>query len=274
MTVLIIFAVLSIGFMGFVYYYVKNNSYEANEAKAQKRMKVTKCKTLVTDETDDKGKKQKSEIKDIWGIEDIRNGMIKLKSGYYRMIAGLGSIDYYLLSDKEQNVIEDLLMQSCLSFQFPVQFLSTTEIVDTHKIIDEMKFAFNNNELLAKNTKLKEYADNLSNYLEAITEKKEMCIRKSYAIICSDYHTDDNKAYQELVQRMTIFQNTMMRAKINTYVLTTGEIIDLLHRELNRESPIKPSQIIKAGGLELYSTGLGVIGTVDGDSLINKTAEA
>jgi len=271
MTVLIIFAVLSLGFMGFVYYYVKNNSYEA---KAQKRKRTAKAKGKNVDDNivADDDIVEKSKIKEIWGIEDIRNGVIKLKDGSYRMIAGLGSIDYYLLSEKEQNVMEDLLMQACLSFQFLVQFLSTTEIVDTQGISDEIEKSLDN-ELLAKNTKIKEYANNLCNYLDAITERKEMYIRKSYAVICSDFHTEDNKAYQELVQRMTVFQNAMMKARISTYVLSTEEIIDLLHRELNRESPVKPSQIIKQGGLELYTTGLGVINTIDSNEFAKAPTE-
>ena len=52
----------------------------------------------------------------------------------YSNIIRLGNIDYNMLSVSEQDSIENILIQTSLSIDYPVQFFSTTEYIDTSKI--------------------------------------------------------------------------------------------------------------------------------------------
>jgi len=249
LVVLIVCLVLSGLFMGFAVYYTKHLSPEAKRKNGLK----------PTANQQPEEKKQKSLIKGLWEIEDVRHGVIKLTGGRYRMIASMGNLEFYLLSEEEQHALENMLMQACLSFQFPVQFFSTTEIVNTKSVVDEIRKVQNEE----ANDVLRGYAGKLARHLENMMEKKEMYVRKSYVVVCADGMYNDEEARNELFRRMMTVQNALFRARIPCTILKSEEIIDLLHRELNRESPILPSNVANAGGLGMYSTGLGVLGEVE-----------
>ena len=54
-------------------------------------------------------------------------------------ILRIGSIDYNMMSENEQETIENVLMQTALTFDGFVQFLTTTENIDTNEIINDIK---------------------------------------------------------------------------------------------------------------------------------------
>ena len=257
MGIMILFLVLSVSFIIFVVLYMK---FAAPEAKA-KRKRMQKAKEGgQADQEISLSQKEISEIKKMWEIVDIKNGVIKLSGNRYRMILSMGSMDFHLMSQEEQNVIETQLMQAALSFQFPTQYFTTTERVDTHATIEAVNKVCDNEDL---NPKICSYAHKMKVYLNDIMETRGVYVRKSYAVVCVDDEIDEEKAINEVQRRTGIFLNAMGRARILCTPLNTLGIIDLLHRELNKESPVKPSEVISKGGMELYVTGLGVIGEVN-----------
>ena len=84
-----------------------------------------------------KNKKSNKNLKDILDIQ-IKDCFIKV-GNRYSSILRLGNIDYHMLSDNEQEAIENVLIQTALSVDYPIQFYNTTEIIDTSKIINIMK---------------------------------------------------------------------------------------------------------------------------------------
>lgn len=54
------------------------------------------------------------------------------------------------------------------------------------------------------------------------------------------------------MRRAIILQDGLAQAGIKASVLTTNEIVDFLHGVMNREDTLKPSEVIEAGGLDLY----------------------
>ena len=173
---------------------------------------------------------------------EIKDNIICIGNRYSNIVR-LGNIDYNMLSISEQDSIENILIQTALSIDYPVQFFSTTEYIDTTKVISLMKKNKNTNE------KIEEYKNYLIEYLHNLMENRTISVVRSYAIISYDGNLKD--AMQELNRKTLSFTSSLLRAKIVCEVLTEDEIYDLIYKELNKNSTINISNL-QGGGKELY----------------------
>ena len=196
---------------------------------------------------DKKASENQSKKVDKKKLENIFNFKIKDNiiciGNRYSNIVRLGNIDYNMLSVSEQDSIENILIQTALSIDYPVQFFSTTEYIDTTKVISLMKKNKNTNE------KIEEYKNYLIDYLRTLMENRNISVVKSYAIISYDGTSQD--AMQELTRKATSFISSLLRANIVCEVLTEDEIYDLIYKELNKNSTITISKL-KEGEKKLY----------------------
>ena len=71
-------------------------------------------------------KKQKKNIKNIWGIEEIKDNILVINNKC-SIIIELGSIEYRLLNEEEQDNIDNNLIKISKTFTFQTQFFSTIE---------------------------------------------------------------------------------------------------------------------------------------------------
>ena len=203
----------------------------------KKNTKATKIKS-----TKEKSKKRtKKQLIDILDIE-IKNNIIRIGNRYSNVIR-LGNIDYNMLSTHEQDAIENVLIQTALAIDFPVQFFSTTEYIDTSKVVLLIK------ENKPINEKIKEYKNYLTNYLLELMENRSISIIRNYAIISYD-GTYEN-AIDELNRKSTSFKGNLLRAKIICEVLNEDELYNLIYRELNKNSALNIGNL-KEGGKQLY----------------------
>lgn len=203
----------------------------------KKNIKATKIKN-----TKEKSKKRtKKQLIDILDIE-IKNNIICIGNRYSNVIR-LGNIDYNMLSTHEQDAIESVLIQTALAIDFPVQFFSTTEYIDTSKVVSLIK------ENKPINEKIKEYKNYLTNYLQELMENRSISIIRNYAIISYD-GTYEN-AIDELNRKSTSFKGNLLRAKIICEVLNEDELYNLIYRELNKNSALNIGNL-KEGGKQLY----------------------
>lgn len=154
MVIMIVFLVLTVLFVIGTFIYLnykkknKNNSIikNSNETKDKKR------------------KNHKKELSDIFQVK-IKDNIICLGNRYSHVLK-LGSIDYNMLSNNEQDAIENILIQTALSIDYPVQFFSTTEYIDTSRIVSLIKMN------KTSNIKIKEYQKYLIKYLETLMENR------------------------------------------------------------------------------------------------------
>lgn len=186
-------------------------------------------------------KKTKKQLAELLQIE-IKDNIICL-GNRYSMIIRLGNIDFNMLSNHEQDSIESILIQTALSIDFPVQFFSTTEFIDTSKVISLIK------ENKTRNTKIQEYKEYLIGYLEHLMENRTISVVKNYAIISYDGLYEN--APDELNRKAMSFKGNLLRAKIICEILTKDEIDNLIHRELNKNSSQNISKL-QRGGKNLY----------------------
>lgn len=186
-------------------------------------------------------KKTKKQLAELLQIE-IKDNIVCL-GNRYSMIIRLGNIDFNMLSNHEQDSIESILIQTALSIDFPVQFFSTTEFIDTSKVISLIK------ENKTRNIKIQEYKEYLIGYLEHLMENRTISVVKNYAIISYDGLYEN--ASDELNRKAMSFKGNLLRAKIICEILTKDEIDNLIHRELNKNSSQNISKL-QRGGKNLY----------------------
>lgn len=186
-----------------------------------------------------KNKKSNKNLKDILDIQ-IKDCFIKV-GNRYSSILRLGNIDYHMLSDNEQEAIENVLIQTALSVDYPIQFYNTTEIIDTSKIINIMK----ENEVTSY--KANEYKQHMIKYLQELMEDRNITVIRNYAIISYDGLFED--AQTELIRLCNSFKSNLLRAKIQTELLEEIDLYNLIFRELNKNSKVKLENI---GGENLY----------------------
>ena len=186
-------------------------------------------------------KNSKNKLSDILNIK-ISGNIISLGNRFSEVIK-LGNIDYNMLSIREQDAIENILIQSALSIDYPIQFFSTTEFIDTSKVVALL----NKNSI--QNSKIEEYKKYLINYLESLMENRNISVVKNYAII--SYDGTYKNAIEELNRKVMSLKGSLLRATIVCEVLNEDELYNLIYRELNKNSTINAGNL-KKGGKNLY----------------------
>lgn len=190
-------------------------------------------------------KKQKKKMTTNFGIDEIQNGIISA-NGTRSIIVELGSIEYRLLNDEEQNNIDILLTKLSKTFSFQTQFFSTIERIDTTDKVEKIRENIENQ----KNSKIKEYGESIIEYLENIMQEDNLYVRKNYFIASSN--EPFLKADAELEEFFQNLKYSLAGIKVSARLLSDMEIIELIHRELNKNTNDKIRNIIEEGGLDFY----------------------
>ena len=230
MGITIFFIILSIVVIAFTAIFVRKNNRLYNFKQDTKKTK----------------KKQRKNIKNIWGISLIKDDVITV-DGNNLIIIELGSIEYRLLNDKEQAVIDSALVKICKTLSYNVQFFSTIVRVDTNKKIEEIR----NNMKKQNNQKMIEYGEALIEYLEDIMLEDDLFVRKNYLII-SSYEPRKEVVYNLKEYYFNTLKEELANIKITSKMLTDAGIIELLNREFNKNSEENIEGIIKKGGMDFY----------------------
>lgn len=232
MIIMFIFLFLTIAFVIGTSVYLNHNKKTVNINNKPNSKNDTKQKNK---------KSNKKQLSDIFDIK-IKDNIICLGNRYSNIIR-LGNVDYNMLSDNEQEAIENVLIQTALSIDYPIQFFSTTEFIDTSKVISLLK------ENKANSFKIKEYKDYLIEYLQNLMENRTISVVKNYAIVSYDGLYEN--AIEELNRKSMSFVGNLLRAKIMCEILNENELYNLIYRELNKNSNINISNL-KEGGKNLY----------------------
>lgn len=201
-------------------------------------------------ETENPSRGNRKGIRDIWGIEDIRDGVMYLKNNKYAAAVKMGSIDVGLLSVEEQESVENALIQLSLSIISPVRFHSTTDYVDTTQSQLSIQQALKYQDFPPK---MRTYAEGQIKYLNDMTKTRSVYTRRDYAVIF--YEGELEKAYNELERRCQMIINALRRANTAADRVHSEEELNVIHNSLNKGSVAKPSMMVKQGAFELYVSG-------------------
>ena len=232
MIIMIIFLVLSVVFLIGTVIYIN----------AKKKSNSRNIKENETGSTEEKGKKKrKKQLADVLNIKIIDN--VICIGNRYSIVMELGSIDYHMLSEKEQQQKEIALTETAKAIDYPIQFFTTTEYIDTNRVINYMK------QNSTGNSKVQEYKNYLIDFLQNLMINRVVSIIKNYAIISYDGLYED--AIQELNRQANSFGGNLISNGIDCNVLNQNEVYSLLHKELNKNSYYDIANLSK-GGQNLY----------------------
>jgi hypothetical protein len=192
--------------------------------------------------------KSKANIKNLWDVVDVRRGVVVLSGNRYCLICRVSAADFWLLSDVEQNQVEDAAAAAMLQITFPIQTLITSQALDTRAVVEELRQSADR---LPEN--LREMAYLRADYLDALTREKAASARQAYLVIPYDTVKGFDHAYRELRARLYNLADALAGAKVKIELLSTEAVIDLLAHMLNRGRSWKPSEAVRTGVMSLYT---------------------
>lgn len=201
--------------------------------------------------------KKISELQKLIGINDIKNSKIKMRNGSLRVILGISSSDFELLTEDEQKNMEDCLIQFSLALSNPIQFFTTPSRVETKDPARDIENLINSSDEEIP-SKLKEHASRLLTSLKKVESERGVYVRRSFCVIGTDI-LDEKRALHELQHRVSVVISKLSRAKMRVSILDSVQITQLLTDIMEKGSNILVSQLQADGILDLYSEGSGRI---------------
>ena len=207
-------------------------------------------------------------------FEDIKDSMIHLGNFQYRAIIQVGSLNYNLKTEKEQDVIELSYQRFLNSLSHPIQMVVYTKIMDNTKMLESLREDII--ESIDAFPILEEYGEyyygEMTNIYDNIGNNKE---KKKYIIVPFDdailltNSTDQEKyeyAMNELQNRCLIIIDGLQSLGLQADFLKSDELIDLLYTVYHKDSANQSENISSGDFLSLL---------VDGnDKLMNLSHEA
>lgn len=240
-------------------------------------------------------------IMDFMEFDTVVDNMISQKDGKrYVMVVECQGINYDLMSEMEKNAVEEGFIQFLNTLRHPVQIYTQTRTINldgsiqTYKEkVKEVEFALEKQEMqynqmqraetytqeqlnktffeLTKQRNLYEYGKDIIYNTEKMSLNKNVLNKKYYVVI--PYFTEElgenafdkeeqrNLAFSELYTRAQSVIRTLGVCGINSKVLTSNELVELLYVAYNRDEAevFGLDKALKAGYDELYSTAPDVI---------------
>lgn len=169
-------------------------------------------------------------------FQRIKDSMLHMGNHTYRAIIEVSSINYDLKTEKEQRVIEMSYTQFLNSLMFPITIFISTREIDNTQFIKDLREDYENT--LKDYPEMIEYAnENLGDMTTLNAQLGTTRHKKKYIIVSYDeanelsMQTDDEKyehSAKELATRARIIQEGLMNLNIQTKVMTTPDILELM----------------------------------------------
>lgn len=233
-------------------------------------------------------------------FDNIRDNMIIQKNGKrFLMVIGCQGINYDLMSGLEKNSVEQGFLQFLNTLRYPIQIYVQTRTVNlgssinTYKQrVDEIEKEYANKQIeynqkvrsgkydrkeldkeyyeLARQRNLYEYGVDIINNTERMSLNKNI-LSKHYYIVISYYSEEAsdekydkeeilNMAFSELYTKAQTLINALAVCGINSKVLDSIELAELLYVAYNRDESEKLDlkKALNAGYEDLYTTAPNV----------------
>lgn len=190
------------------------------------------------------------------GIEDIRDGIVLLaaergvKRRDWRLVMEVGAVNFQLLSDKEQNAIEDVFAGFVASLSFPVQFFVQTRLLDMRERVEDLR-----ERAEELDGAMRSYAAGLAAYLEELMARRSIMTKRTYVVLPAQAESFE-EASRELLRRAELVASWLKRCGLSCRVLGSLEVADMIYVLMNKErAPYAGLEQAEAAGfLALYAT--------------------
>lgn len=280
--------------LGIVFITSRMSQKEESEKKeAQNGNKAPKVKKFKEYRT--------ASVLDFMEFDTIVDNMISQKDGKrYIMVVECQGINYDLMSEVEKNSVEEGFIQFLNTLRHPVQIYTQTRTINLSNSIEtykekvkEIENAVEKQEMnykqmlksgtytqeqlnkayfeLTKQKNLYEYGKDIIYSTERMSSNKNVLNKKYYVVIpyfveelgenSFDKEEQRNLAFSELYTRAQSVVRTLGVCGINSKVMNSNELVELLYVAYNRDEAeiYGLEKALKAGYDELYSTAPDVV---------------
>lgn len=238
---------------------------------------------------------------DFMEFDKIEDNMVITKNGTkYVMVVECQGVNYDLMSSVEKNAVEEGFIQFLNTLRHPVQIYTQTRTINLENsiqtyrdkvkelddklerqkmqyqnMVDSGKYSKQQLEQayyeLTKQTNLCEYGKDIIYTTERMSLNKNVLNKKYYIVIPyytselgqNDFDKDEKKnlAFSELYTRAQSIIRTLSVCGINSRILDSNGLVDLLYVAYNRDDAevYGLDKALKAGYDELYSTAPDVL---------------
>lgn len=238
---------------------------------------------------------------DFMDFDKVEDNMISQKNGErYIMVVECQGVNYDLMSEVEKNSVEEGFIQFLNTLRHPIQIYTQTRTINlessiqTYKdkvkeledrlerqkmqyqnMVDSGKYSRQQLDQayyeLTKQTNLCEYGKDIIYTTERMSLNKNVLNKKYYIVIPyytselgqNDFDKDEKKnlAFSELYTRAQSIMRTLSVCGINTKILDSNGLVDLLYVAYNRDDAevYGLDKALRAGYDELYSTAPDVL---------------
>ena len=280
--------------LGIVFMTSKMNKKQEEETKdVQNNNKAPKTKKFKEYRT--------ASVLDFMEFDTVIDNMISQKDGKrYIMVVECQGINYDLMSEVEKNSVEEGFLQFLNTLRHPVQIYTQTRTINLDNSIQtykekvkeienalekqEMKYkqmikseSYTQEQLnrayfeLTKQKNLYEYGKDIIYSTEKMSSNKNVLNKKYYVVIpyfveelgdnSFDKEEQRSLAFSELYTRAQSVVRTLAVCGINSRVMDSNELVELLYVAYNRDEAevYGLGKALKAGYDELYSTAPDVV---------------
>ncbi len=201
-------------------------------------------------------------------VKSVKNHMIELENHKFVMIAEVTPVNYFLLSQDEQEAIDSRFETWLAQINYPVQFYLQNRYVDLSEPVEQIQEVLKNDPDL--NQLSIEYGNTLIKNLNDWQNRTPRYETKRYLVFpyqvqMKDIQADDeeefdervtSKAFNELYRRLNTAKGSLSKANMEVELLTSEGIAETLYYAFNRKRAIqnKFKDISNKEKLALYVT--------------------
>ena len=277
------------------------NSEKEKQKEMINNLNVNSKNTSKKSENPQKNKSYNiNSVFDFMDFEKVEDNMIVQKSGRYLMVIECQGVNYDLMSDMERTSVEQGFIEFLNTLKYEIQIYIQTRTVNLEQSIQTYKLKFRDieekyNVLEEKYNQMKEsneYSESelQKAYMELVRQKNKYeytkdiiadtersnlnsnVLHKKYYIIISYYEDEVNTqnyskseiqsmVFSELYTRARSITRTLSRCEVNTKILDSDGLIELLYMAYNRDDAdlFSEKKAMSSGFEELYSTAPDVL---------------
>ncbi len=197
-------------------------------------------------------------------VKEVRDGVIVLKDGSYRVVLMASSINFALKSEDEQTGFIIQFQNFLNSLDFSVQMFVQSRMLDIRPYISTLEVRFKEQLDDLMRTQIREYIE----FVKSFTETANIMTKNFFIVVpyapsatavagglasklpwsTKKTSSEETKTFEEhvsqLEQRVAVVQQGLVRTGVRTVQLGTEETIELLYKMFNPGEDSKPMSLV------------------------------
>lgn len=196
-------------------------------------------------------------------FKDISDGVIDLGLHNYRAIIEVGSLNYNLRTEQEQDIVESSFSRFINSIQSPLTLYIQTRKIDNRKLIKETREDARRS--ISKYPKMKAYAENYLMELEQLNDtignnkqkKKYIIVPYNGAINLKNMSDSEKKEYSlgELRNKCLYIKDGIEAIGLRAHILDTKDLCGLIYTAYHKDNYSDFENIANGDFLSLVVSG-------------------